>query len=114
MKQKGLPRRSISISDGLTLTSISAYRDLELEFLSDIDRSRFALFSGGFAEDTGQFSQELRLSTPNDARLSAVMGLFYFHQSAQEDLAITLGHDFNSLLAGLLGIPGGAASEPGE
>lgn len=63
-----------------TLTSITAYRELETLQLADIDAAPVDLFNhsdGGV--DSNQFTQELRLTSPSGERLEYVAGLYYYH-----------------------------------
>lgn len=64
---------------GPTLTSITAYRKMQMTQLSDIDASPANIFNnsnGGL--DSNQFTQELRLSSAPAQRLEYVAGLFYY------------------------------------
>lgn len=63
-----------------TLTSISAYRTTDIEFLTDDDGSSNPFLTGLFKEDQEQVSQELRLASNGSTRFSWVAGLYYFHQ----------------------------------
>jgi iron complex outermembrane receptor protein len=62
-----------------TLTSISAYREVQTTQLSDIDAAPVNVFNnsdGGV--DNSQFTQEVRLTSPTDQRLEYVIGAYYF------------------------------------
>jgi len=62
-----------------TLTSISAYREVETLQLSDIDASPANVFNnsdGGVSNS--QFTQELRLTSASGQRLEYVLGAYYF------------------------------------
>ena len=63
-----------------TLTSITAYRSLKTTQLTDIDGSPADIFNhsdGGV--DSNQFTQELRLTSPDGRRLEYTLGLYYYH-----------------------------------
>ncbi|MFK8021030.1 MAG: TonB-dependent receptor [Pseudomonadales bacterium] len=65
-----------------SLTSITAYRESSIVAFTDndgqpVDPLGFFQIGG---TDQEQFTQELRLASPNDARLNYVVGLFYFDQ----------------------------------
>lgn len=65
-----------------TLTSITAYRGFEINAYGDIDSQPVDTFGanqfGG--SEQKQFTQELRLTSPAEGRLTYVAGLFYFDQ----------------------------------
>ena len=63
-----------------TLTSITAYRELEVLQLADIDAAPIDIFNhsdGGV--DSNQFTEELRLTSPSNQPLEYVLGLYYYH-----------------------------------
>lgn len=69
------------------LTSISAYREFEVNGFGDvdsqpIDRFDFDQFGGSHQN---QFTQELRILSPADAKLTYVAGLFYFDQTVKRN-----------------------------
>jgi iron complex outermembrane receptor protein len=66
---------------GYTLTSITAKRTWYAIDNNDADRTPLPLLDiNQGALDQSQFSQELRIASPDDQRLSFVAGLFYFDQ----------------------------------
>ncbi len=88
---------------GTTLTSISAWRDWEIDETNDQDllgEADFFNFSGaeGSAE---QVSQELRLSGGADSNISYVAGFYYFDEEQDVDGGNTLNI---SLAPGLLNL----------
>jgi iron complex outermembrane receptor protein len=70
-----------------TITSISAYRDWEEDFRSDTDAAPISVFGLESGKSTGQdqYSQELRLTSPGEDRLSYVAGLYYFNQTVDRE-----------------------------
>ncbi len=71
----------------LSLTSLSAYRDWQQEFQADVDGQPIVaepllLFQSG-EDSQKQFSQELRLLSPEQQSLSYVVGLYYFSQETE-------------------------------
>jgi outer membrane receptor protein involved in Fe transport len=62
------------------LTSITAYRTVDIEGFGDIDGSPEPIFNVGFALDQQQFSQELRYATPINDRSDVTAGVYYFEQ----------------------------------
>ena len=66
-----------------TVTSISAYRDWEQNSRGDNDQlptDVLGFLQGGLSQQE-QFSQEIRLTSPEGERFSYVVGLFYFDQT---------------------------------
>ncbi|PCD04375.1 TonB-dependent receptor [Sphingomonas spermidinifaciens] len=82
-------------AEGLTLKSISAYRDMHAVFNRDGDNTPFVFRETGNDDRQWQFSQEVQLSgNLLDDRLTFVLGGFYFKEKAQDlaraDLAVGL------------------------
>ncbi len=73
-----------SFGNGLTLTSVSGYSSYDLDELCDCDFVGATVFNAGITEDYDQVSQELRLASPVDRRLSWIGGLFYQDYSLEE------------------------------
>ncbi len=69
---------------GLTLTSVTGYSAYELNELCDCDFTGAVLFNAGITEDFDQFSQELRLASDTDQRISWIAGLFYQEYDLEE------------------------------
>ncbi|WP_430634889.1 TonB-dependent receptor [Sphingomonas hankookensis] len=64
---------------GHMLTSITAYRQLQLTQRADLDGSPADIFNNSISGlDSNQFTQELRLSSPAAQRLEYVLGLYYY------------------------------------
>lgn len=80
-------------SSGYSLTSLTSYRDTDALARWEENHSSLRLFDVTFGDDDMQFSQELRLTSPQDNRLSYVAGLYYWHQKAQTDRLAVSGSD---------------------
>jgi iron complex outermembrane receptor protein len=88
---------------GVNITSITAYRRFHDADNNDSDLTVLPVASvnDAFQKQT-QFSEELRLSSPNGARLEYVAGLFYFDQKVAThtdvfgDFGLTRGVNFGS------------------
>ncbi len=75
---------------GFVLSSLTGYRDNVSKFGTDSDHSESFFFFGGpvgepaFAntnrKDSWDFSQEVRLATPQDRPIRALVGVYYFKQ----------------------------------
>ncbi|HEY0650401.1 TonB-dependent receptor [Phenylobacterium sp.] len=64
---------------GHTLTSQSAYVDWQVERLSDLDFLKANLLNLGDNEKNQQYSQEFRIASPSEGRLTYLAGVFYFY-----------------------------------
>jgi iron complex outermembrane receptor protein len=74
-----------------TVTSVTAYRDWQQSDNNDTDQSRFNLLDLNLGtNDLYQFSQELRLTSPQDQPISFVAGLFYY-ESGNANTSIQRG-----------------------
>jgi iron complex outermembrane receptor protein len=88
------------INDAITLKSISAYRDTEADFGTDIGGAPFVVADVSFIQNQDQFTQELQFTGSFvEDRLKWLLGLYYF----QEDGTLT---DFVPFLAGLVQVLG--------
>lgn len=59
------------------LTSITAHSGYEFEELCDCDFTGGNVFQAGFNEEFDQFSQELRISSPVEDRISFIAGVYF-------------------------------------
>lgn len=73
---------------GLTLDSITAFRSYELDGAQDSDSTGATLFNNNGRVESDQFSQELRLSSSEDNRLSWLAGVYFFTEDATMDFEI--------------------------
>lgn len=81
-----------SFSSGAVLSSISAYRDIDLLVYSDVDGLPIDnIHSGPFTDRSQMASQELRIVSPGDQSFRYVGGLYYFHQKIIGDRDIYFG-----------------------
>ena len=82
---------------GLTLTSITGYRQFEDSFRFNTDGTEIFVTQTHFERDTDQFSEEIRLSC-ECPDYEWIAGLFYFTEDKEEALglpAINFGGAFN-------------------
>jgi iron complex outermembrane receptor protein len=93
-------RLSVDYNIGdFTLTSITAYREWNEIFDEDVDNSPVVPIPGSIlfsfeqegTLDQDQFSQEIRLLSSAEDRISYVLGLFYFEQTVERGFARTIG-----------------------
>lgn len=62
---------------GIVLTSITSYVEYEKRDMVDPDMSSFAIFADERTEDFEQFSQEIRIASPEDQRFAWMVGGYY-------------------------------------
>ncbi len=87
----------------LTLTSISAYRELKSDNLQDVDFSSADIVNQVTNQDIRTISQELRVASDFDGPLNFLLGGFYFKEDIEQDSQLLLGpgaRPFFSLLTG--------------
>jgi len=102
-----------SVTDALTLTSISAYRAVRSFTNQDSDFTSADLI-GQNATDTAidTYTQELRVASDFEGPLTFLLGGYFFRENIDQDVALTFGRDFRgyaNLLSG--GAYGSAALE---
>jgi outer membrane receptor protein involved in Fe transport len=87
----------------ISVTSITAYRELQNSFLTDIDFTSADIATETRAQDVQTFTQELRITSDFDGPLNFLLGAFYFDESITQDSAIQNGsqiRNFFEILAG--------------
>jgi iron complex outermembrane receptor protein len=77
------------ISDALSLKSITAYRDIAWAGVRDADNTPLPILHTIYDVEADQFSQELQL-TYRTARLTGVVGLYYFEQTSDDIATVEL------------------------
>ncbi|MEM7690609.1 MAG: TonB-dependent receptor [Pseudomonadota bacterium] len=88
---------------GLTFTSITAYRELKNEFLSDIDYTGADIASEVRDQGVDTFTQEFRITSDFDGPINFLLGGFYFDETITQDSFVENGsqiRDFFEILAG--------------
>ena len=73
---------NIELSDALSLTSITAYRDLRPDYYIDFDATELELADALVSVRQHQFSQELQLKY-DSGPLKGVFGLYYLNESVR-------------------------------
>lgn len=79
------------------LTSITAARHAEFDTLYDDDLSRLDIQTSMFDEESDQFSQELRIISPQGDTFDWVAGLYYFDNERKTDRSVYFGEDLFGL-----------------
>lgn len=76
--------------NGLTLTSITAYRESDYFIFNEEDGFEFDVVDALVTEPQEQFSQELRLLSDQSQKFSWLAGLFYFTEEAEQNVIVRL------------------------
>ena len=87
----------------ISLTSISAYRELKNFVDQDVDFTSADIVNEVRDQQVKTLTQELRLTSDFDGPINFLVGGFYFDESVTQDSQLTLGNSarpFFSLLAG--------------
>ncbi|MRW90682.1 TonB-dependent receptor plug domain-containing protein [Duganella sp. FT80W] len=84
-----------------TLTSITGYEDFKTNTLGDSDNTPLEISRGWSQASSHQFSEELRLASAKDDKISWVSGLHYFNEGINSASATArLPNDIAGALAG--------------
>lgn len=83
----------------LTLTSITAYRELRNFFNQDIDFTSADLSNETRDQGVNTFTQELRLASDFDGPINFLLGGYYFDESISQNSSLTVGRDFRNFAA---------------
>ncbi len=75
------------------LTTISSYRQSQIEFLNDADHSFLDIVTIQYIDKYDQFSQEIRLMSPREKPFEYILALHYFHQTGETDRSVIFGND---------------------
>ncbi|WP_298467919.1 TonB-dependent receptor [uncultured Erythrobacter sp.] len=87
----------------ISITSITAYRELKNFFLSDIDYTSASIATETRDQEVKTFTQEFRIASDFDGPINFLLGGYYFDESIRQDSAIQNGtqiRDFFEILAG--------------
>lgn len=87
----------------LTLTSITAYRELRNAFIQDVDFTSADLTAEGRNQGVDTFTQELRLTSDFDGPINFLLGGYYFDESISQDSFLTIGEDLRDFAAFIAG-----------
>lgn len=86
-------KAGVDLSDAWSIESITSYRDMDFDLALDTDGTPLPILDILVLQDADQFSQELRATYDAHAGLTAVAGVYYFHD---DDLTFS-GVDDGSL-----------------
>jgi iron complex outermembrane receptor protein len=79
-----------------TVTSITAFDDVELDYFADLDTTPLRVSTANQERDTRGWSQELRFTSRADQRFRYIVGAYY--QQTDRDIHTIAGLDFCFLL----------------
>jgi iron complex outermembrane recepter protein len=83
----------------LTVTSITAYRELRNAFSQDVDFTSADITVETRDQAVDTFTQELRLTSDFDGPINFLLGGYYFDESIRQDSSLTVGEDFRNFAA---------------
>ncbi|MCY4426110.1 MAG: TonB-dependent receptor [Halieaceae bacterium] len=86
---------------GLTLKSITGYRDMDSESYRDADNNVYDYFSVGSVFDVQQFSQEFVLIDETGGTFDWLVGLYYLNEDGEHGSTVTIAGGLYEALAAL-------------
>lgn len=89
----------------LTVTSITAYRELQNFLDQDVDFTSADVVSETRDQTVDTFTQELRIASDFDGPINFLLGGFYFDEAITQDSRLTTGADARSFFSLLGGSP---------
>jgi iron complex outermembrane recepter protein len=89
----------------LTVTSITAYRELKNFLDQDVDFTSADVVTETRDQQVNTFTQEFRLTSDFDGPINFLLGGFYFDESISQDSKLTTGADTRSFFSLLTGNP---------
>lgn len=95
-----------------TLQSITAYENLSYDELCDCDFTGARVFNARLQEDYSQFSQELRLTSPNRDDFEYILGAFY--QTSDHGYSDQIVVDQNSIIPIAVNLQTGTPGNPAD
>ncbi|MDG2321273.1 MAG: TonB-dependent receptor [Rhodospirillaceae bacterium] len=95
--QTGITGKITYEADAFTVTSTSAYRDIEFEWLNDGDGLSDFLVVYYQKDFSDQFTQDIQITSNDDGPFNWIVGGFYLTESATGLYAIPLGPAFGGI-----------------
>lgn len=87
------------------LTAILGYRNMRQDLLLDSDYTAADLLRLRFKDHFDQYSEEIRIASPNTGKARYVAGLYHLDETANTDRRATIGVDAATTLVRSPGIP---------
>jgi iron complex outermembrane receptor protein len=72
-------------SDGSSFKSITAQRDVKLNFIMDLDYSSLNIFSLNYTDEYDQFTQEFQYTSNLGGKVEFILGAYYYQQDSFTD-----------------------------
>ena len=95
----------VDVLGGATFTSITANRKNSYDYFGDSDFTSLELLEDTFQfVDIDTFSQEFRLASNNDGRLSWLIGGFYSNEDIEQESGLDYGSDLRAYIDALASI----------
>lgn len=92
--------------DGATLTTITAFRNNQLDTNVDIDFTSAQIFNDNLVDSNiDTFTQEVRLTSTGDQAVDWLIGAFYFDETVERETGFSWGPDARGFFDTLLGGP---------
>lgn len=107
-------RVNYALPNDYELVSITAYRDAEFFFLGDDDMTPARIQTTQFDEFNKQFTQEIRIQSPQDRDLTWLAGLYYYDSERTTGRFARFDEDLYNLLVPALAPFASALSGRGE
>lgn len=78
----------VALSNGMTLSSITGFRDYESSFFFNTDGTEVEVTRSYFSYESDQLSQELRLASADDNPLTWMIGAYYMDEDKEGALGL--------------------------
>lgn len=78
-------------ADGSSLKSITAKRDVSLDFISDLDYSSLDLYALKYKDEYEQFTQEFQYTSNLGGNFEYIIGAYYYQQGSYTDRSTVPG-----------------------
>ena len=95
--QTGITGRVAYEGDGFTVTSITAYREIDFSWLNDGDGISDFLVVYFQEDQSEQFTQEIQVASNDDGPFQWIVGGFYLNEDSDGLYAIPLGPTFGGI-----------------
>ncbi len=102
------------LDNGHILKSITGYRDTYAIYTNQTDYSPLDIVSIEFEDTYKQFTEELQLISPDDQKLTYMLGLYYYDQDATTRRDAFIGEDLLDGFFSVFGVPVTVPGIPGD
>jgi len=95
----------------ISVTSITAYRELRNSFAQDVDFTSADLTTETRDQAVDTFTQEFRITSNFDGPINFLLGGYYFDEQIEQDSSLSIGEDFREFAA-FSAVSGGFYNSP--